>query len=278
MAKQYVIDKLIQSLPSGNYTFEDIYNGFNFNKPNPKELYKDKDWNDRKYEDKVYIILKGLRTSMKNRLNTALDRLDRKCLIEHEESFLLELEDGSVVLADKAQRRAIRRLEEEAYVTLRITPFDRQYYNDTFLKEVHKTFKEETGITITKYTKCVCIDNDRPLALTEEEIKEIVYSLRLKIIEPIIAKIIKKSRCFPWSYCMDLLRFMYPEDADNLIEDLKYELKYRGIREGYEYIPQKQNNVTSVTFGKDSNGTSNINDADADVGKVINFKNSNSLN
>ena len=64
-----------------------------------------------------------------------------------------------------------------------------------------------------------------------------------------------------------------PEDADNLIEDLKYELKYRGIREGYEYIPQKQNNVTSVTFGKDSNGTSNINDNDADAGKVINFKN-----
>ena len=70
---------------------------------------------------------------------------------------------------------------------------------------------------------------------------------------------------------MDLLRFMYPEDADNLIEDLKYELKYRGLKEDYEYIPQKQNNVTSVTFGKDSNGTSNINDNDA--GKVINFKN-----
>ena len=77
---------------------------------------------------------------------------------------------------------------------------------------------------------------------------------------------------------MDLLRFMYPEDADNLIADMKMMLEYRGIREGYEYVTQKQNNVTNVTFGKDSNGTSNINDNDADAGKVINFKNSNSLN
>lgn len=278
MAKEYVIDKLIQSLPSGNYTFDDIYNGFNFNKPNPKELYKDKDRNDRKYEDKVYIILKGLRTSMKNRLYTALDRLDRKCLIEYEESFLLELEDGSVVLADKAQRRTIRRLEEQAYVTLHMTPYYRKCFNDEFLEEVHKTFKEETGITITKYTKCVCIDNDRPLALTEDDIEEIVYLLRLEIIEPIIAKIIKKSRCFPWSYCTDLLTLMYPEDADNLIVDMKNMLEYRGKKERYEYVTQKQNNVTSVTFGKDSDGTSNINDNDNVVGKVINFKNSNTLN